>query len=194
MSRKALIVVAVIGLVVVITGLIFFFGKKTLETSPEAQEVTITQPSELSGWRLINHQSFELTVAVPPAWEVVVFDEPEGGKGSIRADYLSEGVSASMFVNRYKTSDMPSAVIIRERRATNRKNIERNSVIGISYETKETQGDYPEGDFIENSYILVNQYSLDDETVEVSCHLLGSNYRTLISTCQGIFNSIQFTQ
>lgn len=194
MNKKVFIAAGVMGLIVIIIGVILIFGRKGPATSPKVQEVTISQPSEFGGWQLITHQTFRLTVTVPPAWQVTVFDDPQGGKGSIRADYSGEGLTASMFVNRYKTSDTPSAVTIRERRAIDRKDIESDGVPGVSYETKENKGDYPEGDFIENSYILVNKYSLGDETVETSCHSLGSNYRTLILTCQEILNSIQFVQ
>ncbi|MBI2506527.1 MAG: hypothetical protein HYW00_00050 [Candidatus Colwellbacteria bacterium] len=199
MTRRALIVLAVTGMVVIIAGTIFFIRSRQTppptQTETQPQDlVTVSRPSELSDWQLIDHIPFHLTITAPSAWQITVFDNPQGGKGSFRADYLGEGVSASLFVNRYRTSDTPPATIIEGNRAVNYKNIDRNGVPGVSYETRETKGDQPEGDFIENSYIRVNKYLLGDETVETSCHLLGVNYRTLIPTCAEIVESLQFIQ
>ncbi len=199
MSRKALIVIAIIGFVVIIAAAVLIFGKKELSTQTETQNSVGVATSTLSnGWQLIKSESLGLSVTVPPAWRV---GHVNGNIEAILGDGENQelGIGAELIVYAY---DNPSSLTpedwLKQKGITSLSRMTRNGVEGISYEAKTIEKFYRDGKYqsriVENTYALGNIFLSQGKIIEVTCALSGPNYKTMIPACGEIVNSLQFIQ
>ncbi len=190
MKKRALIIAGVILLTTVIVGVILIVrsGPSPEEGKPvEGDKVVVSQAP--SGWKLIKHPVFGTTFELPPAWKITVF---ENGRGRLEGRFDGEGITAVVNVNRQDNLSRLTPEEMIKDGSLKAVPIIRNSITGASYTTKVTADDSP--GFIENSYLLANRYFPADKLLDVSCGLSGSNYKTMILTCELILKSLQFIQ
>lgn len=191
MSKKALIIAAAIGFVIVITGIIFTFGQKesSIQTGTQnAEEITVSILP--NGWREVRHPAYGISLEVPLAWKITIL---ENGRGKIEAALLGAGVSAVVDVFREEnTKGSTPEKLLSENKNNRATEISKGSIRGASYVTK--LGSEHINGFINDSYLLSAKYFLDNQILNVSCSLSGPNYKTMIPTCEKIVESLQFIE
>ncbi len=200
MGKKALILTTVIGLAIVIAGTIFFLRSRQSSSQTEApgnqsQELAVVSSSgETGGWQIVRHPIFHITFKLPPAWKITVFDK---GRGEISGVFPGEGFDAVVNVSRQDNlTGVTSEKLLSENK--NFFKVSREAIEGVGYIAQITS-EAPESNInetggIPNSHVLVNQYFVNGKILEISCSLLGPNYKTMIPTCEEIINSLQFVQ
>ena len=193
MSKRTLIVIVVIGLLIIIAGAIFLLrsGQESPQKETEFQDsVTVSPPTETGGWRLIRHPVFGINLELPSGWEIRLF---ENGKGRIEGVFFGEGINAIVNIDRQdNTERLTPERLLSQIQDLPASEISRGTIKGVSYVTKAGSEDTPE--LIRESYVLINKYFIDDRILDISCSLSGPNYRTMIPTCEGIAGSLQFIQ
>ena len=193
MSKRTLIVIVVIGLLIIIAGAIFLLrsGQESPQGETEPQNlVTVSPPTETGGWRLIRHPVFGITFRLPPGWEIRLFED---GRGRIEGVFFGEGINAIVNIDRQdNTERLTPEKLLSQIQSFPASEISRGTVKGVSYVTKAGSEDTPE--LIGESYVLINKYFIDDRILDISCSLSGPNYRTMIPTCEKITESLQFIQ
>lgn len=193
MSKRALIIAAVIGLAIIIAGAIFLVRSRQEPPQPETQTqdlVTVFPSTETGGWRLIRHPVFGITFKFPPAWKITVFDN---GKGRVEGVFFGEGINVIVNIDRQdNTERLTPEELLSQIQSLPTSEISRGTIKGVGYVTKAGSEDTPE--LIEESYVLINKYFIDDRILDISCSLSGPNYRTMIPTCEEIAESLQFIQ
>lgn len=197
MSKRTLIVIIIVGLLIIIAGAIFLLrsGQESPQEEAQTQEsVTVSPPTEIDGWRLIRHPVFDITFKLPPAWKITVF---ENGKGGISSNFSNEEFNATVDLSmRDNLIGTTPAKLLSENKSFFK--IKRGAIEGLGYITHITS-EAPEGNIDEtggapNSYVLTNQYFVNGKILEISCSLFGLSYRTMIPTCEEIAKSLQFIQ
>lgn len=197
MSKRTLIVIVIVSLLIIIAGAIFLLrsGQESPQEETQTQGlVTVSPSAETGGWRLIRHPVFGITFKLPPAWQITVFDN---GKGEISGSFSGEGFNATINVSRQDNL----MGITPEKLLSGNKNffrVNRGPIEGLGYITQITS-EAPEDNInatggIPDSYVLTNQYFTDGKILETSCSLFGLNYRSMIPTCEEIAKSLQFIQ
>jgi len=199
MSKKALIITAVIGFVVIVAGVIFIFGKKGSSTQTGIQNTEEVAISILpNGWQSVTSELLGISVEVPPIWRVGYIN---GNIEAIFGDGENQGLSvgAGLIVYGY---DNPNSLTpenwLKEKGITSFSRITRNGVEGISYEAKTVEKYYKDGKYrsrvLEDTYALGNIFLSQGKIIEATCALSGPNYKTMIPTCEEIVKSLQFMQ
>ncbi len=191
MSRKALVITAAIGFVIIITGAIFIFGRKGPSTKTGTQdnkEITIsTLPG---GWRLVESPAYNISFKIPSAWKITVL---ENGRGKIEAVFLGAGVNAVVDVVKEDNMDgLTSEELLGQNKDNQATEVNQDSIRGVSYVTK--VGSEHNTGFISDSYLLSNKYFPGNQILNASCSLSGPNYKTMIPTCEEIIGSSKFTR
>jgi hypothetical protein len=191
MKRKALIVAGIILLLIISMLATSLTGRKDSQEENQTAEAEIVTLSQLpNGWRLVKHPVYGVSLELPPAWGITVF---ENGKGKIEGSFLGAGVGAVININREDNVDgLTPEGLLNQNKNNQAAEITQNSVKGVSYVTKLGSEDLP--GFINDSYLLVNDYFLGDEILNISCSLSGPNYKLMIPTCEKIVKSLQFIQ
>lgn len=199
MGRKALLIAGVIGLVVIIAGLILFFGRR--ESAPQTEQQNtegITVSTSPNSWQIVTSGPLGLSVEVPPAWWV---DHVDGDIEAILGDSESQslGVGAEFVIYSYENPDnLTPEDWLKQEDISGFSKIIKNGKEGVSYETKIIEKYYsngrPQSRFIDDSYLLVNIFFADAKIIEVNCTLSGPNYKTMIPTCEKIIGSLQFRE
>ena len=187
-------VVILLVLVVVLVGgvLYFIFRGGEPEPKPEIAGITDTE----AGWRVITHPGFNITFRIPDAWQITVFEE---GKGPVEASYETEEITASFSIYERPNLFGVTAPQIVQSEPDKFSEIRRDSRTGVSYLTKEGREDPDPTDkeivtSIEDSYVLVNEFFVDDKIIKITCKTLGEAYETLIPTCERIVGEVHFSQ
>ena len=197
MSKRTLIVIVVIGLLIIIAGAIFLLrsGQESPREETQTQElVTVSPSAETGGWLLIRHPVFGVSFKLPPAWKITVF---ANGKGEVSGNFSSEGFNAVVNVSRQDNLIGTTPVkLLSENKSFFKVN--QGPIEGIGYITQITseapESNINEAGGIPDSYVLTNQYFVNGKMLEISCSLLGLNYKTMIPTCEEIIKSLQFIQ
>lgn len=197
MSRKALIILVIIGLAIVIAGASFFVRSWQSPSQTETQSqylVTISPPTTTGGWQVVHHPIFNITFKLPPAWKITVFDK---GRGETSGFFSGEGFDAVVNVSRQDNlTGATSVKLLSENKSFFK--VSRGATEGIGYAAQITreapESNVNEAGGIPNSYVLTNQYFVDGKILEISCNLLGPNYKTMTPTCEEIMKSLEFTK
>lgn len=196
MSKKALIVAVVIGLVVIITGLILL-NRSQEEPSSQSEDQAGQERVNISrlpnGWQLIENTKFHYAFEIPPNWEAqLIGDDIEAGfrADTFRADILVNGYSnpENIGLREWIESSKPSEVT----------EIKKERMKGLKYVGRELVEDFENSEIqlaiMNESYILGNIFQIQDKVVDIRCSISGVNYRTMIPTCERIVESLQFIE
>ena len=194
MSKKALITVVIIGLMVIITGALLLSNRDEASAPIETEDlVTISRPPELGGWQLIEDTKFHYAFEIPPNWEAqVIGDDIEA---RFRTDTFRAVVSVNGFAN-------PENIGLREwiesSRPSEVREITKEGIKGLRYVGQELVESYEDGDIqlkaVKESYLLGNIFQVQDQIVDIQCSVSGPNYKTMIPTCEKIIGGLRFIQ
>jgi len=195
MKKKVLILAAVVVIAVIVAGVILFLDRG--EELPTAQDQTREERVNISrlpnGWQLIENTKFHYTFEIPPNWEPqLIGDDIEAGfrTDTFRADVLINGYSNPENIDLIKWVESSKPNEISE--------VIKGGIKGLRYVGRELVEGYEDGEIqlatINESYILGNIFQIQDKVVDIRCSISGSNYRTMIPTCEEIIGSLQFIE
>ena len=199
MSRKALIITAAIGFVIVITGIIFIFGRKGPSTQTGTQNTEEIAISILpNGWQFVASKPLGISIGVPPVWKV---GRISGNIEAILGDGENQelGIGAELIIYSYDNPRRLTPDKWAQEKGTNSPSIIiKNGIEGVSYTAKAVEKYYRDNKYqskvLDDTYIVGNIFSRENKIIEATCALSGPNYKTMIPTCEEIVKSLQFTR
>jgi hypothetical protein len=195
MSRRTLVVVAVVGLITLITGIVFVLrsGENDKIVSGEGENGELIVSRLPTSWQLIENTKLKYAFEVPPSWEVqLVVEDIEA---SFKTDALRAEVSAYGYPN---LDNVSLEEWVKSKNPTEISRAIEGQREGLRYITRETVESYESGELqsvtINESYVLGTLFQLKDKIFDIRCSVVGAEYRSMIPTCEEIVKSLQFTQ
>ena len=194
MSRRTLVVVVIIGLVTLIAGIVFILrsgqNDKTVSGGEDGELIVSRLPTS---WQLIENTKLKYAFEVPPSWEVQLVVE------DIETSFKTDGLRAE--VSAYGYSNLDNVSLEEWVKSSNPTEISRTTKgqrEGLRYIAREMVESYESGELqsvtINESYILGTIFQLEDKILDIRCSVVGSEYKSMIPTCEEIMKSLQFIQ
>jgi len=155
-------------------------------------------------WKTINHPTYGISFEAPANWDIKAF---EFGKGRVTGSFNSGDTVAYLNISLAAVEDPNEQSLLNSVLPFTGEHIERGGLTGVSYTGKvieegggqewEEPNDNSvwrttsETQFLENSYLQGRKFIVSSGIIGAECVILGPDYKSYISTCNGILNSIK---
>lgn len=155
------------------------------QASPSSETIgPVTVHESVAGSRLVENSEAKVSLKVPESWDI---SAEEDAFYYIAAAFVTDTAWANVYVEPFPNPENLDVKkwSIRNLEVSDFIDVKVGATDGVRYTTKAIY----EGQVSENSYIVGLALPQGDEIVSVSCSTGGTEYNTLITTCEDIVST-----